>query len=192
MSPIIYIIAGPNGAGKTTFARQFLPLYADLKTFVNSDLIAQGLSPFLPEAAAFQAGRLVLQQIAHYIHRGEDFGFESTLSGRSHLGLIQRARRRGYQVHIFYIWVPDVELSLARIRMRVSQGGHDVPQDSVIRRHSRSIRNFLLYYRPLADSWAIFDNSGAAFREVAYQEEGQTRIIDAGLFDTLMEHFGKP
>ena len=63
MSPAVYIIAGPNGAGKTSFAEEFLPLYIDSKRFVNPDLIAKGLSPFAPEAEAFQAGRLVIQQI---------------------------------------------------------------------------------------------------------------------------------
>ena len=49
-NPNVYIIAGPNGAGKTTFAKQFLPLYARCKNFVNADLIAQGLAPFSPES----------------------------------------------------------------------------------------------------------------------------------------------
>ena len=54
----LYIIAGPNGVGKTTFASTFLPKYADCKNFINADLIAQGMSPFSPEAAAVrgQAG----------------------------------------------------------------------------------------------------------------------------------------
>src|SRR6266478_3471288 len=56
MSSRVYIIAGPNGAGKTTFAREFLPNYADCKNFINADLIAQGVSPFSPETAAFRAG----------------------------------------------------------------------------------------------------------------------------------------
>jgi predicted ABC-type ATPase len=56
--PKIIIIAGPNGAGKTTFAREFLPYEADCPVFVNADLIAAGLSPFNPERAAMQAGRL--------------------------------------------------------------------------------------------------------------------------------------
>lgn len=56
----IIIIAGPNGAGKTTFARSFLPAEAGLPRFINADLIAAGLSPFIPEAAAFKVGRLIL------------------------------------------------------------------------------------------------------------------------------------
>ena len=134
IKPSVYIIAGPNGAGKTTFAREFLPNYADCKNFVNADLIAQGVSPFSPEAAAFRAGRLMLEEIDLYAKRGDSFGFETTLSGRSYLNLIRRLKRREYEVHVFYVWVPSVELALLRIRGRVSLGGHDVPAADVRRR----------------------------------------------------------
>ena len=79
----LYIIAGPNGVGKTTFARTFLPKYADCKNFINADLIARGMSPFSPEAAAVRAGRLVLSEIRFFAQRKVPFAFETTLSGRS-------------------------------------------------------------------------------------------------------------
>jgi predicted ABC-type ATPase len=82
--PKIIIIAGPNGAGKTTFAREFLPNEAACPTFVNADLIAAGLSPFAPEQAAIQAGRLMLQAIAQHVAKRESFAFETTLSGRAY------------------------------------------------------------------------------------------------------------
>ena len=99
--PNAYIIAGPNGAGKTTFAREFLPHYADCKNFVNADLIAQGLSPFSPETAAFRARRLVLSEIASTAERRVDFGFETTLAGHSYMSLIRDLKKRGYQIHFF-------------------------------------------------------------------------------------------
>ena len=80
-SPKIVIIAGPNGAGKTTFARAFLPQEAQCPRFINADLIAAGLSPFAPEAAAVKAGRLMLQEIASCVARSESFAFETTLAG---------------------------------------------------------------------------------------------------------------
>ena len=83
MSPNVYIIAGPNGIGKTTFARQFLPYYADCRTFVNADLIAQGMPPFSPETSAFRAGRFMLDEINRLAQHQVDFGFETTLSGRT-------------------------------------------------------------------------------------------------------------
>ncbi len=95
MSPDLYIIAGPNGAGKTTFAREFLPNYADCKNFINADLIAQGCGTVLAGSSCFSlAGRLMLEEINRYVKRGEDLGFETTLSGRSYLGLIRRLKTR--------------------------------------------------------------------------------------------------
>jgi predicted ABC-type ATPase len=67
IQPRILILAGPNGAGKTTFARDYLPYEAHCLLFVNADLIAAGLSPFAPEAAAFQAGRLMLAEIESHV-----------------------------------------------------------------------------------------------------------------------------
>jgi len=103
MVPNVYIIAGPNGAGRTTFAREFLPRYADCRSFVNADLIALGVSPFSPEAAAFRAGRLMSDEIELLANRRLDFGFETTLSGRTNLNLIHSLKMRGYAVHLFYM-----------------------------------------------------------------------------------------
>jgi len=103
VNPNLYIVAGPNGAGKTTFAREFLPNYADCRNFINVDLIAAGLAPLAPETAAFRAGRLMLQEIQTFANQRADFGFETTLSGRSYLGLIRELKSRGYQVHIFFV-----------------------------------------------------------------------------------------
>jgi len=80
----ILIIAGPNGAGKTTFAREFLPGEAQCPDFINADLIAAGLTPFNPEAAALRAGRLMLEEMASRITHGRSFAFETTLSGMAY------------------------------------------------------------------------------------------------------------
>ncbi len=190
MSPNLYVIAGPNGAGKTTFARKFLPNYANCKNFINADLIAQGVSPFSPEAAVFRAGRLMLEEIELHARRDEDFGFETTLSGRSYLSLIRHLKERGYEVHFFYLWVPTVDLALTRIRNRVLEGGHNVPESVVRRRFDRSIRNFLVDYRHLAHSWFLFDNSGAIPAEVAFQKHDRLHIMMQELYNVLVAPYG--
>jgi predicted ABC-type ATPase len=190
MSLELYIIAGPNGAGKTTFAREFLPNYVDCKNFINADLIAEGVAPFSPEAVAFRAGRLMLEEINHYVKRGEDFGFETTLSGRSYLSLIRRLKKRGYKVHFFFLWVPTVDLALTRVRGRVLEGGHDVPESVVRRRFGRSIHNFLVRYRQLANSWTLFDNSGAAPTVIAFEKQGNLRIMNGEVYQTLIARYG--
>ena len=184
--PNLYIIAGPNGAGKTTFARKFLPDYAKCLEFVNVDLIASGLSPFDPERAALKAGRIMLEQIHSLAERGVDFGFETTLSGKTYVKVLEEVNKRGYLIHIFFLWISDVELALERIRLRVRNGGHHIPEDVVRRRFIRSLPNFLRIYKPLANSWVIFDNSGDIPRMIAIEESGKIEILDRDLFNILI------
>lgn len=160
--PRCIIIAGPNGSGKTTFAREYLPRETDVIHFVNADLIAGGLSPLRPELAARQAGRLVLHELSRLAKARKSFAFESTLSGSTYLRLLKKWRSAGYRIEIVFLSLPSVHLALQRIAGRVRQGGHDVPRSDVIRRFDRSWRNFHDLYRPLADAWAIYDNSGPA------------------------------
>ena len=185
-TPNLYIIAGPNGAGKTTFARKFLPDYANCFEFVNVDLIASGLSPFDPERAALKAGRIMLEQIHSLAGRGLDFGFETTLSGKTYVRLLQEMKKRGFLIHIFFLWINDVELGLERIKLRVRNGGHAIPEGTVRRRFGRSLANFLSVYRPLADSWTIFDNTGNVPEMIAIEESGEIEILDPDLFNILL------
>ena len=154
----IVIIAGPNGAGKTTFAREFLPTDADMPNFVNADLIAAGLSPFDPDLAAFKAGRLMLGTIADYANRGENFSFETTLSGLTYAQMIPVWRASGYIVKLIFLSLPDVAIAIERVATRVIQGGHNVPEDVIRRRFTHGIKNFERY-KALVDSWQLYDNS---------------------------------
>lgn len=104
---------------------------------------------------------------------------------------MRRLKERTYQVHIFYLWVPSVELALARIRDRVLRGGHDVPEAIVRRRFERSIANFLVLYRLLADSWNLYDNKAATPEILASKEEGQLRIVEAKRYNNLVERYGR-
>jgi len=187
LRPNLYIIAGPNGAGKTTFARKFLPQYVECLEFVNADFIAGGLSPFAPERAAIHAGRLMLEQIHSLTERGLDFGFETTLSGKTYVKLLQEMKRRGYFIHIFFLWITDVELALERIKLRVRNGGHHIPEAIVRRRFGRRLLNFLRFYKPLADSWTIFDNSSDVPQMIAFEESGRLEIVDRDLFGLLLK-----
>src|SRR5205085_632877 len=180
-------IAGPNGAGKTTFSREYLPRYAECRNFINADLIAQGLSPFAPEAAAFRAGRLVLQEIDSAMKRHEDFGLETTLSGRSYLKLLGDLRDSGYALHFFFLWLPSVDMALSRVRERVLKGGHDIPEGDLRRRFRRSLNNFLMHYRYLASSWMLFDNSKRPPLLIALEDAEGLCIIEEEIFKGLSE-----
>jgi len=156
----VIIIAGPNGAGKTTFAREFLPQEADCPTFINADLIAQGLSPFRPEAAALRAGRIMLELMADCVRRGESFAIETTLGGRGYARMIPEWKRAGFSITIFFLELPTAELAVQRVADRVAQGGHDIPEAVIRRRFTAGKRNFLELYKPLADAWRHYDNAG--------------------------------
>lgn len=158
--PRCIVIAGPNGAGKTTFAREFLPREAGVVHFVNADLIAGGLSPLRPELAARRAGRLVLMELTRLAKDRKDFAFESTLSGRTYLRVLSRWKTAGYRIEMVFLSLPSAQLALQRIAARVRQGGHNVPRADVLRRFDRSWNNFCTLYRPLAHTWAVYDNSG--------------------------------
>ena len=167
----IIIIAGPNGAGKTTFAREFLPQEANCPTFINADLIAQGLSPFRPEAAALRAGRIMLEMIADCVRRGESFAIETTLSGRGYAQLIPAWKRAGYRVTIFFLELPSAEMAVQRVALRVRQGGHHIPEPVIRRRFQAGRENFLSLYKPLADAWRHYDNAGEEPLLIASNEQ---------------------
>lgn len=187
----LYIIGGSNGAGKTTFAKEFLPNYVHCPRFVNPDLIAAGLSPFDPAAVAARAGRLMLEEVGRLIRSGESFAFESTLSGKSYVRLIQQARSAGYAIRLFYLWIPDPALAVARIRDRVDSGGHDVPEPDVRRRYGRTLTNFFDIYRPLTDSVHFFNNTAEEPELVFKDEDGATEIYNPVLYQALIAQWSK-
>jgi predicted ABC-type ATPase len=157
----IIIIAGPNGAGKTTFARSFLPAEAGLPRFINADLIAAGLAPFAPETAAIKAGRLMLEEISLCVRHGDNFAFETTLSGLSYLRHIKKWRMQGYRISLFFLSLPSPETAIARVASRVRQGGHDIPETVIRRRFVSGLNNFNHHYKSEVDDWALYDNTGA-------------------------------
>ena len=167
----ILIVAGANGAGKTAFATEFLPNEADCPIFINADLIAAGLSPFRPDLTALRAGRLMLSMIRDYVRRGESFAFETTLSGRSYARLIPHWREQGYSVELFFLRLSRPEIAIARVKQRVAEGGHDVPESVIRRWFHAGLRNFEHIYKGLVDKWAVYDNSG---NEPVLLEEGRS------------------
>lgn len=160
MSKKIIVIAGSNGVGKTTFAREFLPNEASCPAFVNADLIAAGLSPFSPESVSIHAGKLMLTMIDSLAANGKSFAFETTLSGKGYARKISLWRKQGYHVKLIFLQLPEVDIAVARVAERVSQGGHNIPEDVIRRRYNAGIQNFHYRYKSLVDSWYHFDNSG--------------------------------
>ncbi|MBU1054777.1 MAG: Zeta toxin family protein [Proteobacteria bacterium] len=155
-----YILAGPNGAGKTSFANEFLPIEAECLNFINADLIAQGLSPFQPEKMAIAAGRIMIGRIIECVRRNESFAFETTLSGKGYMKNVIDWKNKGYEIVIYFLQLPSVEFAIERVKLRVAQGGHNIPERDIMRRFQRGWANFNMFYKQLADSWIVFDTSG--------------------------------
>ena len=156
----ILIIAGPNGAGKTTFALTYLRVEARGLPFVNADLIAAGLAPFGSRHADVLAGRLMLAEIDRLVAEGRSFAFETTLAGRGYLRRIDRWRRIGYRVTLLFLSLPSPEAAVDRVRHRVAQGGHNIPEDVIRRRFEAGLENLRGLYTARVDQWILYDNQG--------------------------------
>jgi predicted ABC-type ATPase len=180
--PTLYIIAGPNGVGKTTFADRYLPDEAKQLEFVNADLIARGLSPYDPEAAAMEAGRIALTRIRELISSRIGFTWETTMSGKTAVVWLRQAREAGYVLKTYFLWVRNPETTIRRIRQRVVEGGHDITEDVSRRRFFKTIQNFFTIYRPVMTSWKLFQNELPGLRLVAVEKCGRLVVRDLEQF----------
>ena len=186
--PNVIVIGGPNGSGKSTAAPILLREYLRVTEFVNADVIAQGLSAYGAENVAFKAGRIMLERIQELAEARTDFAFETTLAAKSFATRLSQLRTVGYRAHLIFLWLPSAEMAIARVANRVQCGGHYVPDEVVRRRYSAGSHNFLKLYRPIVDSWRIFDNSVPAGYELIAEEsrESGLRVVNDGTWTTML------
>lgn len=165
--PNLYIIAGPNGAGKTTASFAVLPQMLNCNEFVNADEIARGLSPFQPEKVAIEAGKIMINRINELIEQRIDFAFETTLAPKSHINTIKKAKENNYNITLVFFWLNSVELALERVKMRVLEGGHNIPALTIKRRFINGLYNLTHLYLIMADYWLVIDNSIKPYKIIA-------------------------
>jgi predicted ABC-type ATPase len=158
--PILHVLAGVNGAGKSSigeseFNRKGSPVF-------NPDTIAQqirnlhpDISPTLANAHAWQIGKSLLEQA---IAQGRDYRFETTLGGRTIVQLLDQASRSGHRLHVWFCGLASPDLHLQRVRSRVAHGGHDIPEEKIRERWTRSREN-LIRLLPRIDHLRLYDNS---------------------------------
>ena len=184
--PNLYVIAGCNGAGKTTASYTVLPEILDCEEFINADEIARGLSPFNPEKAAIEAGRIMLKKISDFIKRNYDFAFEITLASKNYLKTIDRAKNHGYEITLLFFWLDSVELAVERVKSRVAEGGHNIPEKVIRRRYFSDLKNLFELYIPVWDYWMITDNSNPNLRLVAEGTQKEIiKIEDNSIFNLM-------
>jgi predicted ABC-type ATPase len=186
----LYIIAGCNGAGKTTASFTILPEIINCKEFVNADEIAKGLSPFQPEKVAFESGRIMLNRINELLKDHESFAFETTLSTRSYKNKILEAKEKGYTTTLLFFWLQNTELAKERVKIRVSEGGHNIEPEVIERRYQKGINNLFDIYLPIIDGALIFDNSNGKHELLAQKTiDQQFDIINKTMFNKLKKHY---
>lgn len=173
----LYIIAGCNGAGKTTASFTILPEILHCYEFVNADEIAKGLSPFQPEKVAFKAGRIMLYRIEELFRGKMDFAFETTLSTKSYKEKVLFAQANGYKVTLLFFWLRTVELAIERVKLRVEEGGHNIPVEVIERRYRNGLKNLFDIYLPLCDETIIVDSSDTAYDLIAEGNKGQAITV---------------
>ena len=156
--PTLYIIAGCNGAGKTTASYSVLPDLLECREFANADEIARGLSPFNPESVAIEAGRLMIQRIESLVGQRKTFAIETTLATRSYAALVHKVHDLGYNVVLLFFWLPSPEIAVKRVAKRVSEGGHNIPSETIYRRYRLGLQNFFEIFIDIVDSWSFYDN----------------------------------
>ncbi len=109
-----------------------------------------------------------------------DFALETTLAGKSYVPWLRKLKTSGYQIHMYFLWLPDVQICINRVADRVRHGGHHIPEPVIRRRWAAGISNLFHIYRPLLDSWVLFDNSLKSPYLIA-QETAQNLVV----LDTL-------
>jgi predicted ABC-type ATPase len=187
--PHLIIIAGANGSGKSTTAPALLQNDVPINNFVNADVIAQGLCAFQPEKVAIQAGRLMLDRIHRLAEEKATFAFETTLASRTFAPWIVKLKKEGYQFHLTFFWLKTEELALSRVQERIKMGGHAVPEATIRRRYHAGLKNFFNLYKPITDSWQLYDNSNTKqCGLIASEVRGDTQIIkERAIWEQLCE-----
>lgn len=179
--PECVVLAGPNGAGKSS-------IYALLRfegEFVNADDIARQLEPDNPDAAAIKAGRRAIQRLEWLIGSRSDFVYETTLSSHQSIRLLRVAREAGYAVLLVFIALQSADLHVLRVKQRVLQGGHAIPETSVRRRYHKTFDQ-LQRAIPFCHAVEVYDNSGPEGpRLVVSLREG--RVVDAAFRDNALD-----
>ena len=188
MSKNALVIAGPNGAGKTTFVSEYLPVSG--AEYVSADAIAATLvsTPNEFDRIRIRAGRLFLERVQYFIQEEKSLIIEVTLAGRGFRRIIHQLKNSGYTVTIVVLFLKSPDVCIARVRNRVMAGGHDVPEEDIIRRFYRSKRNFWGFYKDRVDKWDLFYNSGDSLQGVASGQGDGVSVTNEVLFELFLDY----
>lgn len=170
-SPRLWIVAGPNGCGKSTaYSQSDVAEFDGSVWIINPDLLTKRLQA-IEGMCLVDANLAAVQRIESWLEASIDvhqtIGVETVLSTPKYRKLVRKAKQRGFEVRLIYVYVDSLERQLERIRLRVAKGGHDVPLDKVAARRARSFQQFPWFFWEADQAW-VFDNSGAEPQLVAW------------------------
>jgi predicted ABC-type ATPase len=173
MTPWLILLAGPNGSGKSTLARQpdFASRLANIgAVFLNPDELAKTAPP--DANPLIWSGREMHRLVAEFTEARNSFMVETTLSGRNHFRTMEACKKAGYRLSFIFVFVSSLDLAKERVRLRVSLGGHDVPEVDQMRRYEKSLQN-AAHMIAFADEAFVYRNDGIAGHElIAVYENG--------------------
>jgi predicted ABC-type ATPase len=183
IKPQLVVIAGPNGAGKSTSAPALLP---EGMPFLNADDIAARLVRD-ENGKEIAAGRVFLAEWDRLESLYVAFAIETTLASSSLVGRIRRMKKAGYEFHLIFLWLPNVNFAIERVAERVRMGGHNIPTGMIRRRYERGLSNFFKLYRPLADTWGVYINSISGRPDIV--ATGKSDLEPSVILKELWEQF---
>ena len=181
----VFIIGGSNGVGKTTFAKEFIK--EENIEFLNADEISKKFKSLESGDNRIKSGKEFFFSLEKMINSNQSFVIESTLSGRYLKKVIDSLKSKGFRIVIIYIFIESQEQAIDRVRIRVQEGGHDIPTKDLIRRFYRSPKNFWDLYKEMADEWQLYYNGEDNLIQVGIGESGKQTIINEDKFNLFFE-----
>ncbi|WP_090677425.1 zeta toxin family protein [Paenibacillus tianmuensis] len=167
-SSMLYVFAGNNGSGKSTI-RNLIVDRLGISINIDPDSLARSFDADQPDRRKVSAGKEAIKLARDCIGHTRDFSIETTLAGGNVIRLMRDAKANDFEVMMFYVGLGDYRLNIERVAARVRNGGHNIPTEDIIRRHTTSINN-LLSHLHLIDHLVVIDNSQAT-GEIVLQVE---------------------
>lgn len=171
--PSLIIISGPNGAGKTTFAREYLGSEGLRFEFVNADEIARrmALHTGSAEHLDIRAARIMIDRVNNLVNAAADLVIETTLANLTYASKIPAWRSKGYHVTLIYLRLNSATMSVERVRKRVESGGHNIPEETIRRRFTKSETYFETVYKPIVNTWHLWESREGEFTFIESSEQ---------------------
>lgn len=170
------LIAGVNGAGKSTLYDQIAELH-EMPRINTDEILRANKGDWRSMRDIIQAGKQAVNLMNEYLEKGLSFNQETTLAGNKVISTVQRAKTLGYSVELHYVGINDVNIAIERVKQRVQNGGHGIPEEDIVRRYASSLEN-LQKIIPLCDEIHYYDNSDVFRKFAIYEDEHLIRLAN--------------